>query len=157
MHNNRVEQKNRRYFANETYVSLKIYIVMNALQNHVQLIGRLGQDPEVKQTKNGRTLTRFSLATSEVYKNKQGERVEETQWHPIVIWGERGEIAGKYLRKGEKVALGGKLVHRSYDDAEGNKKYISEVVVNTFMMLSSKEGKAAPEATPAKTVDDLPF
>ena len=65
---------------------------MNALQNHVQLIGRLGQDPEVKQTKNGRTLTRFSLATSEVYKNKQGECVEETQCHPIVIWGERGEI-----------------------------------------------------------------
>ena len=130
---------------------------MNALRNRVQLIGRLGQDPEVKQTKNGRTLARFSLATTEIYKNSQGERTEETQWHPIVVWGERAEIAGKYLRKGKEVALEGKLVHRSYDDADGNKKYITEVVVNEFLMLGKKEDNAAQEAAPAKTVDDLPF
>ena len=95
---------------------------MNALRNRVQLIGRLGQDPEMKQTKNGRTLARFSLATTEIYKNSQGERTEGTQWHPIVVWGERAEIAGKYLRKGKEVALEGKLVHRTYDDADGNQK-----------------------------------
>ena len=130
---------------------------MNALRNRVQLIGRLGQDPEVKQTKNGRTLARFSLATTEVYKNSQGERTEETQWHPIVVWGERAEIAGKYLRKGKEVALEGKLVHRTYDDADGNKKYITEVVVNEFLMLGKKEDNAAQEAAPAKAVDNLPF
>ena len=130
---------------------------MNALRNRVQLIGRLGQDPEVKQTKNGRTLARFSLATTEVYKNSQGERTEETQWHPIVIWGERAEIVGKYLRKGKEVALEGKLVHRTYDDADGNKKYITEVVVNEFLMLGKKEDNTAQEAAPAKAVDNLPF
>ena len=130
---------------------------MNALRNRVQLIGRLGQDPEVKQTKNGRTLARFSLATTEVYKNSQGKRTEETQWHPIVVWGERAEIAGKYLRKGKEVALEGKLVHRTYDDADGNKKYITEVVVKEFLMLGKKEDSAAQEAAPAKAVDNLPF
>ena len=130
---------------------------MNALRNRVQLIGRLGQDPEMKQTKNGRTLARFSLATIEVYKNSQGERTEETQWHPIVVWGERAEVAGKYLRKGKEVALEGKLVHRTYDDADGNKKYITEVVVNEFLMLGKKEDNAAQEAASAKAVDNLPF
>ena len=130
---------------------------MNALRNRVQLIGHLGQDPEVKQTKNGRTLARFSLATTEIYKNSQGERQEETQWHPIVVWGERAEIAGKYLRKGKEVALEGKLVHRTYDDADGNKKYITEVVVKEFLMLGKKEDSAAQEAAPAKALDNLPF
>ena len=130
---------------------------MNALRNRVQLIGRLGQDPEVKQTKNGRTLARFSLATTEIYKNSHGERQEETQWHPIVVWGEWAEIAGKYLRKGKEVALEGKLVHRTYDDADGNKKYITEVVVNEFLMLGKKEDSAAQEAASAKAVDNLPF
>ena len=130
---------------------------MNALRNRVQLIGHLGQDPELKQTKNGRTLARFSLATTEIYKNSQGERTEETQWHPIVVWGERAEIAGKYLRKGKEVALEGKLVHRTYDDADGNKKYITEVVVKEFLMLGKKEDSAAQEAAPAQAVDNLPF
>ena len=130
---------------------------MNALKNRVQLIGRLGQDPEVKQTKNGRTLARFSLATTKIYKNSQGERTEETQWHPIVVWGERAETVSKYLRKGKEVALEGKLVHRTYDDADGNKKYITEVVVNEFLMLGKKEDNAAQEAAPAKAVDNLPF
>ena len=130
---------------------------MNALRNRVQLIGRLGQDPEVKQTKNGRTLARFSLATTEVYKNSHGERQEETQWHPIVVWGERAETVSKYLRKGKEVALEGKLVHRTYDDADGNKKYITEVVVNEFLMLGKKEDNTAQEAAPAKAVDNLPF
>ena len=114
---------------------------MNALKNRVQLIGRLGQDPEVKQT-NGGTLARFPLATSESYKNKQGERVEDTQWHTIVLWGNLAEIAGKYLQKGKEIALEGKLNHRSYEDKDGNKRYVTEIVASDFLMLG-KKGEAA--------------
>ena len=114
---------------------------MNALKNRVQLIGHLGQDPEVKQT-NGSTLARFSLATTERYKNKQGERVEDTQWHNIVIWGNLAEIAEKYLQKGKEIALEGRLSHRSYEDKDGNKRYITEVVANEFLMLGKKDQAA---------------
>ena len=132
---------------------------MNALKNRVQLIGHLGQNPEVKQT-NGGPLARFSLATTERYKNKQGERVEDTQWHNVVIWGNLAEIAEKYLQKGKEVALEGKLVHRSYEDKDGNKRYISEIVASDFLMLGKKDDpvratqNAQKETVPA---DDLPF
>lgn len=115
---------------------------MNALKNRVQLIGRLGQDPEIKHLDNGSTLARFSVATTERYKNKQGERVEDTQWHNIVVWGNLVEIAEKYLQKGKEVALEGKLNHRSYQDKDGNKRYVTEVVANEFLMIGKKE-KAA--------------
>ena len=132
---------------------------MNALKNRVQLIGHLGQDPEIKQT-NGGTLARFSLATTERYKNKQGERVEDTQWHNIVIWGNLAEIAEKYLQKGKEVALEGKLNHRSYEDKDGNKRYISEIVASDFLMLGKKDDPVrASQTTDKQTVpaDDLPF
>ena len=115
---------------------------MNALKNRVQLIGHLGQDPEVKRLNNGSTLARFSLATTERYKNKEGERVEDTQWHNIVIWGNLAEVAEKYLQKGKEIALEGKLNHRSYEDQEGNKRYVTEVVANEFLMLGKKEQAA---------------
>ena len=115
---------------------------MNALKNRVQLIGHLGQDPEVKHLDNGSTLARFSLATTERYKNKNGERVEDTQWHNVVIWGNLAEIAEQYLQKGKEVALEGKLNHRSYEDTEGNKRYVTEIVVSEFLMLG-KKGQAA--------------
>ena len=132
---------------------------MNALKNRVQLIGHLGQDPEVKQT-NGGPLARFSLATTDRYKNKQGERVEDTQWHNIVIWGNLAEIAEKYLQKGKKVALEGKLNHRSYDDKDGNKRYVTEIVASDFLMLGKKDDPVrATQTTTKETVpaDDMPF
>ncbi len=108
------------------------------MQNKVQLIGNLGKDPEVKNLASGKIKANFSLATSENYKNSQGEKVTETQWHNIVAWGKIAEIAENYLQKGNKVAIEGKLIHRVYDDKDGNKKYITEVVANSVMMLDSK-------------------
>lgn len=111
---------------------------MNKLRNSVQLIGRLGIDPEVKNLDSGKTLTKFSLATSDSYKNSAGEKVEDTQWHNIVAWGKVAEIAGKYLKKGNEVALEGKLIHRSYETAEGEKRYITEINMQEMVMLGSK-------------------
>ncbi len=111
---------------------------MNKLRNSVQLIGRLGIDPEVKNLDSGKTLTKFSLATSDSYKNSAGEKVEDTQWHNIVAWGKVAEIAGKYLKKGNEVALEGKLIHRSYETTEGEKRYITEINMQGMVMLGSK-------------------
>ena len=115
---------------------------MNALKNRVQLTGRLGQNPEVKHLNNGSTLARFSVATTERYKNKQGERVDDTQWHNVVVWGNLAEIAEQYLQKGKEVALEGKLVHRRYEDKDGNQRYVTEVVAHEFLMLGKKDQAA---------------
>ena len=111
---------------------------MNALVNKVQLIGSLGQDPEIKTFDNDRKLARFSMATNEYYKNAQGERVEDTTWHNVVAWGKTAEILEKYVRKGDKVGIEGRLTNRSYDDKDGNKRYLTEVVANEILMLSKK-------------------
>lgn len=137
----------------------KMTKTMNALKNRVQLIGRLGQDPEVKQLSNGGTLARFSLATTETYKNKAGERVDDTQWHNVVLWGNLAELAGQYLQKGKEVALEGKLKHRTYDDPQGNKRYVTEVVANEFLMLGKKGESQEQSARTQSAVpsDNLPF
>ena len=111
---------------------------MNALVNRVQLIGSLGQDPEVKTFDNGKQMAKFSLATNETYKNAQGEKITETQWHNCVAWNNVAEIAEKYLDKGKEIALEGKLTSRSYEDAQGTKKYTTEIVVNEILLLGSK-------------------
>jgi single-strand DNA-binding protein len=112
--------------------------IMYALKNKVQLIGHLGNKPEVKETGNGKKVTNFSMATSDVYRNARGEKVTETQWHRLVAWGKIAEIAGKYLDKGREIAIEGRLTNRSYLDKEGNKKYITEIVVNELLMLDGK-------------------
>lgn len=111
---------------------------MYALKNKVQLIGNLGAKPDVKNTESGRKLAQFSVATSESYRNAKGEKVTETQWHRVVAWGKVAEIAEKYLDKGKEVAIEGKLINRSYNDKEGNKKYITEVQVNELLLLGAK-------------------
>jgi single-strand DNA-binding protein len=111
---------------------------MYALRNKVQLIGNLGNVPEVKNTENGKKLARFSVATNESYRNAKGEKVTDTQWHSLVAWGKVAEIAEKFLNKGSEVAVEGKLIHRNYTDKEGNKKYVSEVQVNELLLLGSK-------------------
>ncbi|MFD2588823.1 single-stranded DNA-binding protein [Croceitalea marina] len=108
---------------------------MNALKNKVQLIGNLGQDPEIVNMENGNKLAKFSIATSEIYKNAQGEKVEDVQWHNIVAWGKTAEIVENYLAKGKQVAVEGKLIHRSYETKEGEKRYITEVRCNELLML----------------------
>ena len=112
---------------------------MLSLKNRVQLIGNLGMDPEVKTLESGKKMAKLSIATNDSYKNQQGEKVTDTQWHNLVAWGKTAEIAEKYLRKGSEVAIEGKLTSRSYEDKEGAKKYITEVVVNEILMLGSKE------------------
>jgi single-strand DNA-binding protein len=111
---------------------------MKSLRNSVHLIGNLGMDPEVKEASNGNKMAKFSLATTESYKNKNGEKVEETQWHNLVIWGKLADVAEKYLKKGRQIAVEGKLNNRQYDDKDGNRRYITEIVVNDMVMLSSK-------------------
>ena len=108
---------------------------MNALKNKVQLIGHLGQDPEIVSLENGSKLAKFSIATSDSYKNAQGQKVEDTQWHNIVAWGKTAEIVENYLTKGKQVAIEGKLTHRSYETKEGEKRYVTEVRCNELLML----------------------
>src|SRR3989337_3879129 len=110
---------------------------MKSLRNSVQLIGRLGKDPEVKNF-NDKKKAAFSLATSETYKNQKGEKIEDTQWHNIVIWGKLAGIAEKYLKKGNEVAIEGKLIHRPYE-TNGEKRFITEINVNDLLMLGTKK------------------
>jgi single-strand DNA-binding protein len=114
---------------------------MYALKNKVQLIGNLGNKPEIRTTEAGKKLARFSLATNEVYRNAKGEKITETQWHSLVAWGKVADIAEKFLDKGSEVALEGKLINRSYSDKDGNKKYVTEVQVNEVLMLGDKPSK----------------
>ena len=113
-------------------------IVMNSLRNKVQLIGNLGKDPEVRKLESGKSVASFSLATTSKYKNQAGDLISDTQWHNIVAWGKKAEIVEQYLTKGKEVAVEGKLVHRSYDDKNGEKKYITEVVIDELLLLGSK-------------------
>ena len=109
---------------------------MNALRNKVQLIGRPGQTPEIINLDSGRKLAKFSLATNDHYRNSKGEKVEDTQWHNVVVWGKLAEIVENYVDKGKEIAIEGKLTTRSYDDKEGNKRYITEVLCNELLLLS---------------------
>jgi len=112
---------------------------MKSLRNSVQLIGNLGTAPEVKNFDNGKSIAKFSVATNESYYNQKGEKVQETQWHNVVAWGKTAEIAGKYLSKGQEIAIEGKLTTRSWDDKAGVKHYITEIVANELVLLGKKQ------------------
>lgn len=107
---------------------------MNNLRNHVQLMGRLGQDPEIINLDSGKKLAKFSLATNEYYTNAKGEKVENTDWHNVVAWGKTAEIIENYVTKGQEVLISGKLTNRSYETKEGEKRYITEVVCNQLVL-----------------------
>ncbi|PKQ44976.1 single-stranded DNA-binding protein [Confluentibacter flavum] len=108
---------------------------MSAIKNKVQLIGNLGNDPEIINLESGKMLAKFTIATNESYKNNKGEKVTDTQWHNVIAWGKTAEIIEKYLTKGKEVAIEGKLTSRSYETKEGEKRYITEVVCNELLML----------------------
>jgi single-strand DNA-binding protein len=112
---------------------------MKNLRNSVQLIGHLGANPAIKTLENGNTLAKLNLATNESYKNQQGEKVTETQWHTVVAWGSQAKIAEKYLQKGNEICIEGKLTTRNYTDKEGVKRYVTEIVCNDILMLGSKK------------------
>jgi single-strand DNA-binding protein len=111
---------------------------MNTLRNSVRLVGNLGMDPEVKSFDNNRKLAKVSIATNETYKNDKGERITDTQWHNLVAWNAQAKFAEDFLKKGDEIAIEGKLSSRSYVDKDGNKKYITEIVVNEFLKLGNK-------------------
>lgn len=108
---------------------------MKSIKNKVTLIGSLGNMPEVKFLDNNKKVARISLATSEVYKNRKGEKVKETSWHNVVMWGALAETAEKLLQKGTEVAIDGKLINRNYIDKEGVMRYITEIQANGLVIL----------------------
>lgn len=129
--------------------------------NKVILVGNLGKDPEVRHLEGGSVVANFSLATTDSYKDKNGNRQEQTEWHTIVVWRGLAEVAEKYLKKGMTIYVEGKLRTRSWDDKEGHKRYATEIVADTFTILSKKENSAAGSddtgSSGTKTGDDLPF
>jgi single-strand DNA-binding protein len=112
---------------------------MNTLKNSVRLVGNLGMDPEVKSFDNNRKLAKISLAINETYKNDKGEKITDTQWHNLVLWNMQAKFAEEYLKKGDEIAIEGRLASRSYVDKDGNKKYVTEVVVNEFLKVGIKK------------------
>jgi single-strand DNA-binding protein len=114
---------------------------MYTLRNKVQLIGHVGNQPDVRITESGKKWARFSVATNEVYRTAKDGKVSETQWHNLVAWGKVAEIVEKFLNKGSEVAIEGKIINRNYTDKEGNQKYITEIQVNEVLMLGDKAGK----------------
>lgn len=105
------------------------------MKNSVQLIGHVGQEPEIKNLEAGKKLANISIATNEVYYRENGDKVEKTEWHRVTAWGKAAEIIEKYVTKGKEVAIEGKLTHRSYEDKDGNKRFITEVVANEILLL----------------------
>jgi single-strand DNA-binding protein len=138
--------------------------------NKAILVGRLGKDPEVKYTQGGTPVAKFTLATNEVWKDQNGEKQERTEWHNIVAWTRLAEICGQYLTKGSRVYVEGRIQTRSWEDKEGNKRYITEIRADNLVMLSGKSEEARSEksaaaaassdgssADPEITDDDIPF
>lgn len=112
---------------------------MSTIRNQVQLIGNVGQEPTITNLDNGKKVARLSLATNEHYKNANGEKQTDTQWHTVVAWGKSAEIIEKYVNKGKEIAVEGKLSSRSYEDKEGVKRYVTEVVANEILLLGNSD------------------
>lgn len=143
--------------------------------NKAILVGNVGNDPEVRHLEAGTPVANFSLATSESYKNKEGERITQTEWHNIVVWRGLAEVVEKYVKKGQQLYIEGRIRTRSWEDKDGNKRYTTEIVADTMQMLGRKgegggEGgqayaptaQAVPNAgssapTEPEPEDDLPF
>jgi single-strand DNA-binding protein len=111
---------------------------MSTLRNKVQLIGHVGNEPEILNLESGKKLAKFSIATNESYKNSKGEKITDTQWHNIVAWGKTAELIENYVPKGKEVGIEGKLTSRSYEDKEGVKKYITEIVCSELLLMGGK-------------------
>lgn len=136
--------------------------------NKVILIGHLGKDPEVRYLEGGTAVANFTLATTESYKDKSGNKVDQTEWHNVVVWRGLAQIAEKYLKKGQQVYIEGKLRTRSWDDKEGNKRYTTEIVADNMTMLSKRDESSSGSSvsqgdygsaniSQGGPTDDLPF
>ena len=118
---------------------------MNVLRNSVRLIGHVGDHPKVRQFENGRKVANFSLATNEWYVDGSGTRQSETTWHKLVAFGNPAVIAEKFIEKGSEIAVEGKLSNRQYEDNKGDTHYVTEIVVNSMILLDKKKGSASDE------------
>jgi len=139
--------------------------------NKVILVGNLGRDPEVRFTGSGKAVAKFPLATSEVWNDAEGSRQERTEWHNVIVWGKQGETCGQYLSKGRQVYVEGSIRTRSYDDKDGNKRYMTEIVAQRVRFLGGGAGRGAgagdapppspspdePTASSAPDDEDIPF
>jgi len=139
--------------------------------NKVMLIGNLGRDPEIRYTTSGQAVANFTLATTEKYTNKAGDKQEDTEWHRIVAWGRLAEICGEYLTKGRMVYIEGSIRTRSWEDKEGNTKWTTEIVARNMQMLGSSRGRSESSSTADEKIpadfeieddsfgsdDDIPF
>jgi single-strand DNA-binding protein len=135
--------------------------------NKAILIGRLGKDPEVRYTPDGTMVTNFNLATDEQWKDKNGEKVQKTEWHRIVTFGKLAEICGNYLVKGKLIFIEGRIQTRSWEDKDGVKRFTTEIIANNMQMLDSKGQNKADEsssdsissnsASSSTPMDDVPF
>lgn len=127
--------------------------------NKVMLIGNLGRDPETRFTPGGKAVTKFSLATSNTFTDGEGKKQQLTEWHNVVVWGKQGEACGQYLQKGRQVYIEGSLRYRDYDDPQGNKRHVTEIIAQKVRFLGGSNGKAREEQPhPAETEgDDIPF
>lgn len=124
--------------------------------NNVVLVGNVGKDPEIHSTQNSK-VAKFSLATSDIRKNQQGEKITDTEWHSIACWGKLADIAEKYIKKGQMLCISGKIHYGSYDDKNGNKRYTTEIVAGTLKMIGSKN-ESVPEFDANHEIgDDLPY
>ncbi|MBD3232499.1 MAG: single-stranded DNA-binding protein [candidate division Zixibacteria bacterium] len=131
------------------------------------LIGNLGKDPELRYTPSGAAVASFSMATTEKWKDKDGQLAERTEWHNIVCWGRQAEVANEYLKKGSPVYIEGRIQNRSYDDRDGNRRYITEIVCRRLQLLggrgggggggSSSQSSDSSDSDIPETDDDLPF
>ncbi len=151
---------------------------MSGSLNKVLLIGNLGRDPELKATPSGQSVARFSVATTETWKNQSGEKQSKTEWHNIVVWGKQAEIAEKYLRKGKQVMIEGRIQYREYTDQAGVKKTACDIRCDNFVMLGrmdegggreggynrgganqdfEEHGAPSPAAGGSFPDDDIPF
>ena len=129
--------------------------------NKVILVGNVGKDPEVRHLDSGVAVTTFPLATSESYKNKEGQKVTNTEWHNVVLWRGLAEVAEKYVKKGNPLYIEGKIRTRSWDDKDGNKRYTTEIVTDVMQMLGSKQSSedaaaSASESTSAVDIENIP-
>ncbi len=124
--------------------------------NKVILVGNLGKDPEVRTLENGTKVANFTMATSETYKTKDGQKVTQTEWHNIVLWRGLAEIAERYMKKGNQVYIEGKIKTRSWDDKDGNKRYTTEIVGDNLTMLGSRRDADGADASSASVQDKPP-
>lgn len=120
--------------------------------NRVTLVGNLGADPELKQTKNGTAVITLSLATNEIRKNSDGEKQDHTEWHRVVLWHRWAEIAAEHLKKGSKIYVEGSLHTRSWEDKDGNRRSVTEVLGGRFTMLDGKKNEPVSDAAPEEGI-----